>query len=348
MTMKLVFVVNDVRTETAVYTTTALSMTATNMGHEVWTTSVDAFVYDATGEVCAYARRCSRRGYRDPAEYLADLSGSSDPERISVDDADIVMLRYDPADEALRRPWGQMAGIVFAQLASRNTIVLNDPRSLANALSKTYFQLFPEEVRPRTLISRDAPEIKAFVESAHGRAVLKPLQGSGGTNVFLVDAHERANINQMIDAIKRDGYVVAQEYLPAAAEGDVRLLVMNGRPLERDGKIALFRRVTAGGDMRSNTRIGAGSAPAEVTEDMLRLVDLVRPQLVKDGMFFVGLDIVGDKLMEINVFTPGGIVGASRFQDVDFCPVVIEALERKVDYRRYYRGNIDNVEFATL
>ena len=137
----------------------------------------------------------------------------------------------------------------------------------------------------------------------------------------------------MIDAVIRDGYCIAQEYLPAAAEGDVRLFVMNGRPLEKDGKVAAFRRVNKTGDARSNMHSGGKSEPVEVTDEMRQIVDIVGPKLVRDGMFLVGLDIVGDKLMEINVFSPGGLGSASEFTGVDFADLVIEDLERKVEER---------------
>src|SRR5262249_11253626 len=143
-------------------------------------------------------------------------------------------------------------------------------------------------------------EIKQFIEDQRDKVVIKPLQGSGGKNVFLVGTDERANLNQMIDAVIRDGYCVVQEYLPAAAEGDVRLFVMNGRPLKHGGKYAAFRRVNTSGDARSNMHSGGKSEPAEVTPQMLRLVEIVRPKLVSDGMWLVGLDIVDDKLIEIN------------------------------------------------
>src|SRR5690606_31609580 len=134
--------------------------------------------------------------------------------------------------------------------------------------------------------------------------VLKPLQGSGGASVFLVRPDDIPNINQMIDAVSRDGYVIAQEYLPAATEGDMRLFMMNGRPLRVKGKYAAFRRIRSGGDMRSNGHAGGKLAEAEVTDTALRMAEIVRPKLVQDGMFLVGLDVVGDKLMEINVFSP--------------------------------------------
>ena len=93
---------------------------------------------------------------------------------------------------------------------------------------------------------------------------------------------------------------------------------MNGRPLERNGKFAVFRRINKTGDARNNMHSGGESEPVEVTDKMLRLVEIVRPKLVSDGMFLVGLDIVADKLIEINVFSPGGLGSSSEFAGVDF------------------------------
>ena len=100
--------------------------------------------------------------------------------------------------------------------------------------------------------------------------------------------------------------------------------------------------------MRSNIHAGGKLARADITEKHLRIAEIVRPKLVQDGMFLVGLDIVGDKLMEINVFSPGGLGSARNFEKVNFSRTVIHALERKVDYMTFYRRNFDNVEVATL
>jgi glutathione synthase len=181
-----------------------------------------------------------------------------------------------------------------------------------------------------------------------GTIVLKPLQGSGGASVFLVRPDDIPNLNQMIDAVSRDGFVIAQEYLPAAAKGDIRLFMMNGQPLRAKGKYAAFRRVRTGGDMRSNIHAGGKLAAAEISDDALRLAEIVRPKLVQDGMFLIGLDIVGDKLMEINVFSPGGLGSAQKFTKINFCRYVIQAIERKVDYMEYYGRNFGNVEMSTL
>jgi glutathione synthase len=349
--MKIAFVVNDVQTEHPSYTTTRLAMAALNMGHKSYTFGVGDFVYASDGSIHAWARAANgKKTYKSLERFLQVLqSPDNEPEHIILDDIDVLFLRNDPSTDATDRPWASSAGVLFGQLvARRGVMVLNDPEHLAHALNKTYFQHFPEEVRPKTCISRSVEEIKRFIGEQHDNVVIKPLQGSGGKNVFLIGEDERANLNQMIDAVMRDGYCVAQEYLPAAVNGDVRLFVMNGRPLAHNGKYAAFRRINKSGDARSNMHSGGESEPVEMTDKMLRMVEIVRPKLVSDGMFLVGLDIVEDKLIEINVFSPGGLGSSSQFANVDFAQIVIEDLVRKVEYRKYYQGQMSNVELATL
>jgi glutathione synthase len=244
------------------------------------------------------------------------------------------MMRTDPAVDAVDRPWAVASGVLFGQLAAaRGVLVVNDPYRLANALNKAYFQHFSEEVRPRTLISRDTDAITAFIDELGGHAVLKPLQGSGGSGVFVITHDEAPNLNQIMEAIGRDGYIVAQELLPEAEDGDVRLFVMDGVPLRCDGHVAAFRRVNEGPDIRSNMYAGGQAKPAEVTDAMLTVVDKVRPKLIADGMFLVGLDIVGEVLVEVNVFSPGGLGSCEGLYGCDFAGTVIDALERKIGGR---------------
>lgn len=269
--------------------------------------------------------------------YLQDLHRAK-RERITVDDLDVLLLRNDPSADQGNRAWAQSAGVIFGRVAMRRgVIVLNDPNGLAKATNKMYFQLYPEEVRPRTLITRDRDEIRAFWEAEDRTVVLKPLQGAGGQGIFLVRRHDGSNINQMIDAVSRDGYVIAQEYLPEADKGDTRFFLMNGSPLRYRGRYCAFRRVRSGEDMRSNVHAGGRLAEAEITEQHLRIAEIVRPKVVQDGMCLVGLDIVGDKLMELNVFSPGGLGSAQKLERVNFSQAVVEALERKVAYMQYYR-----------
>jgi len=348
--MRLGFVVNDIQTEEPGYTTTRLAMAALNRGHEVWVMGAGDFAYDPDENIHARARSLARKKYKSSDLFLKDLQSSkAKQERITVDDLDVLMLRNDPSADLMHRAWAQAAGITFGRVAMRHgVIVLNDPNGLSKAMNKMYFQLFPEEVRPKTIITRDREEIKAFSKEHKGNVVLKPLQGSGGQGVFLVRPDDLANIHQMIEALTRDGYIIVQEYLPKAEEGDTRLFLMNGQPLRHKGKYAAFRRVRSGADLRSNIHAGGKLRQAVIDDSALRIAEIVRPKLVEDGMFLVGLDIVGDKLMEINVFSPGGLGSAQKFEGVNFTHAVIEALERKVDYMGYYRRHFDNRELATL
>jgi glutathione synthase len=347
--MKIAFVVNKVETEDPLFTTTRLALAAIHAGHHVSVFGVGDFIYEPDGSIHAMARCPQSKMYASLENFLADLQKNGDcARRITIDDIDVLMLRNDPSMDAVERPWAQAAAILFGQLAaSRGVLVLNDPEHLATALNKTYFQHFPEEVRPRTCISRNPAEIKDFVAREGGKAVVKPLQGSGGKNVFVIAQHEQANVNQMIEAVMRDGYCVAQEFLPAAAAGDVRLFAMNGRPLVHDGQYAAFRRVAQNGDARSNMHSGGRSEPVEVTDTMLQLAEIVRPKLVRDGMFLVGLDIVEDKLIEINVFSPGGLGSCAEFTGIDFASVVIGDLERKMEGKHQPNGCASNAQRAT-
>jgi glutathione synthase len=347
--MRLAFVVNDIATEEPGYTTTRLGVAAVNRGYEVWVIGVGDLAYDPDEQVKARARRVQRSRYKTGRAYLRDLQGpGAVQDRITVDDLDVLMLRNDPSTEKGRRDWARTAAVDFGRVAMRHgVIVLNDPNGLAKAQNKMYFQTFPTDVRPETLITRDREEIKTFVKE-RGTAVLKPLQGSGGEGVFLIRSDDVSNLNQIIDAVTRDGYVIAQEYLRRAEDGDTRLFLMNGEPLRHRGRYAAFRRIRSGGDMRSNVHAGGTLGKANLDEDALRLAEMVRPKLVQDGMFLVGLDIVGDKLMEINVFSPGGLGSAQKQEGVNFTDPVLNALENKVAYMSYYQRRFDNREMATL
>jgi len=326
-------------------------MAARNLGHEVWLMGAGDLAYDPDEAIRARARAAPKTRYKSSEVFLSDLQGDKNSirERITVDHLDVLMIRNDPSADVERRAWAQSVGVIFGRVAMRHgVIVVNDPDGLSKALNKMYFQGFPEEVRPKTLITRDREEIRNFAREMGGKIVLKPLHGSGGQGVFLVDTSNMFNFNQIVEAISSHGYIIGQEYLPAAVEGDTRMFLMNGLPLRHKGKYAAFRRVRAGEDMRSNIHAGGKLSRAEINDTMLRMAEVVRPKLVLDGMFLVGIDIVGDKLMEINVFSPGGLGSAQKFEKVNFAHAVIHALERKVQYAKFYDRNFANNEMATL
>ena len=266
---------------------------------------------------------------------------------ITSKDLDVLIIRNDPSLDKTDRPWAQSAGVVFGRLAMKDgVIVLNHPDSLYHALNKMYFQHFPEIVRPKTIITRNPADIQRFYEENDNKVVIKPLQGSGGKDVFLIKETD-TNLEQIVLALARDGYVIAQEYLPQAKDGDVRLMMMNGKPLHIDGKYAAFRRVNNSHDFRSNMSAGGHPETAEITDEILEIAGHIEEKLVNDGLFYVGLDIVGNKLMEINIFSPGGLMSAGYRHGLDFFVPVVEAIERKVQMRKK-DSSLSNQVLATL
>ncbi len=335
--MRLGLVVNDIEGEYPGYTTTHLAMEAVRRGHEVWYIPLADLELRDDDRLYAKVRIPPPGDYRFGKVFLAALTGPK--ATIGWRDLgalDILWLRNDPSQDVERRPWARMAGIDFGRLAVRNgLLVLSDPEGLARGINKLYLQYFPERVRPKTVVTRDPQEALRFIQSQGGYAILKPLSGSGGRSVFLVRPVDGPNVHQMMEAVARDGYMIVQEFLPNAHEGDTRLFMLNGRPLVVDGHYAAVRRKRREGDedIRSNLTAGGVSVKAEVTEEMLEIAELVGPQLVADGIYFAGLDIIGGKLTEINVQSPGALVGADRLEGVSFTAAIIDDLERKLAWR---------------
>ena len=347
--MLIAFFINDLEREHPGYTTTVLAHQAAMRGHQVCYVTPCDFALRPDDTLWLHARRMPKRKYKDREEFFATLtSPKTKTEQVDIADVDVLMLRNDPSIDA-ETPWAMEAGILFGREAvKRGAIVLNDPDSLGRAINKLYFQSFPAEARAETLISKHSDDIKAFAKEHQGNIILKPLQGSGGSGVFKLDAKSKANLNQIIEAIGRDGYIIAQAYVPAAKKGDIRFFLMNGVPLQIGGKYAALRRVASPDDIRSNIHAGGKAEAVEIGETELRVAELIRPKLVGDGMFLVGIDIVGDKILEVNVFSPGNLNSCSRLAGVDFSVPILEAIERKVSIAEEHAYNFDNRHLAVL
>ena len=346
--MLIAFFVNDMEREFAGYTTTVLAHQATIRGHRVCYVTPSDFALNPDDTLAVHGRFLPKKSYKDRADFFATM-GKAKVERVDMAEVDVLMLRNDPSLDAQTMPWAAEAGILFGrEAAKRGVIVLNDPDSLGRAINKLYFQSFPVEARAETLISRHSADIKAFAKQHGGSIILKPLQGSGGSGVFKLDKQNSSNLNQMIEAIGRDGYIIAQAYVPAAKKGDIRFFLMNGRPLEIDGKYAALRRVASKDDIRSNIHAGGTAEAVEIGATELKVAELIRPKLVADGMFLVGIDIVGDKILEVNVFSPGNLGSCSTLAGVDFAVPIIDAIERKVAIKAQYAHAFDNRQLAVL
>ena len=164
--MRIGFIVNDVKTEEGKFTTSRLGQAAVNRGHEVWVMGVGDLAYDPDGMIRARATSVPKPSTEIPkATRRTCRAKTAVRRRITVDELDALMLRNVPSDDYFERPWAATVAAEFARTAMRNgVIVLSDPNGLAKASSKMYFQLFPEEVRPKTLITRDRDEIKHFAK----------------------------------------------------------------------------------------------------------------------------------------------------------------------------------------
>jgi glutathione synthase len=348
--MRIAFFVNDVATEFPGYTTTVLAHQAAMRGHDVMSITPSDFIMERDDTLRAHVRRMPQKKWASREAFFEALKTSkTTPEAVDLADVDVLWLRSDPSLDATTEPWRAEAGILFGREATnRGILVLNDPDSLGRAINKLYFQGFPVEARAETIITRDERDIKAFAKAHKNNIILKPLQGSGGSGVFKLDNESAGNLNQMIEAIGRDGYIICQSYIPAAKKGDIRFFLMNGRPLEVNGKFAALRRVAAKDDIRSNIHAGGKAEAVEIGEVELRVAEIIRPKLIADGMFLVGIDIVGDKILEVNVFSPGNLKSCSTLAGVDFSEPIIQSIERKVEIASDYGRVFDNTHLAML
>lgn len=228
----------------------------------------------------------------------------------------VVWLRTDPPfDEAyLEATW------ILERVDRSRSLVLNDPVGVRAANEKLYALHFPE-LCPTTLVTRDVRLLRDFVET-HGEVVLKPLAGHAGQGILFAQKGMRG-LNALLEVAVAQGRTEAQVYLPEADEGDKRILLLDGEPL------GAVLRLHAPGEERNNLHLGGKALPSELDDDDRRIVEVVAPKLRQDGLYFVGLDVIGGKLTEVNVTSPTGIQEIEALSGVEACRKVIEWVERR-------------------
>jgi glutathione synthase len=276
-------------------TTFAFMKGAQRLGHTNFHAEI-ADLYLAGAEVRVRARPIH---VGSQAPYLEFTSGYDD---LSVTELDAALIRKDPPfDQAY------LYATLLLEHARGKTLIVNDPRALRDANEKLYALQFPELV-PRTLVTAHQERILRFVAEVGGRAVIKPLDGAGGFGVLALTAGDH-NARAIVDMLTAEGRKLAmvQEYLPAVREGDKRILLLDGEPL------GAILRVPRADDLRSNIHVGGTVVPAELTREELSMVRAMGPRLRADGLFFVGLDVIGGRLTEVNVTSPTGIQQLASF-----------------------------------
>ncbi len=349
--MKICFVISDIKTESC-GTTVVILKKAHERGHKVYVMSVGDFIFHHDE---AISLRCKKIPASVKGETVEEFWTQVQDDKLKAkpvpsSEMDVVFLRNNPTEETSDRHWAEHSGIAFARMIQNSgMLVLNDAFAMSHAfIDKLYFEELPSAIKPDSLITRNKEDILKFWEKVGKKMVLKPLEGSGGQDVYLIDK-DKKNLNQIVDTISAKGYIIAQEFLPEVSKGDVRVILMNGKILEENGEKAIIRRVNSdSSEFRSNLALGAKAKKAKLTPEIERIVSLTAPKLIRDGLFFVGLDIVKDKLIEINVLSPGGLDYCEKIKLPAFTDTVVAAIERKVEYKKYYKNSLTNKELATM
>ncbi|KUF12596.1 glutathione synthase [Pseudoponticoccus marisrubri] len=240
-------------------------------------------------------------------------------ERVAVDlaEMDVVWLRQDPPFD--------MHYITTTHLLDRlagQTLVVNDPFWVRNFPEKLLVLNFPE-LTPPTTIARDLATIRAFKER-HGDVILKPLYGNGGAGVFRLDANDRnlGSLHELFTGFSREPLIV-QKYLPAVSKGDKRVILVDGAP------VGAINRVPAAGEVRSNMHVGGRPEQIALSERDREICEAIGPTLREKGQVFVGIDVIGDWLTEINVTSPTGLQELERFDGVNVAEKIWQAIEAK-------------------
>ena len=296
--------------------TFVLALEAQNRGHRLWhylprdltfrrDPGAEAGLVQARARPLELRREKGRHFTFGPAELL-DLSTM-----------DVVLLRQDPPFD--------MAYITTTHVLEHihpRTLVVNDPASVRNAPEKLFVTQF-EGLMPPTMISSDPAAIRAFREE-HGDIIVKPLYGNGGAGVFHLRPEDE-NLGSLLEMFTERGRepVIAQLYLPEVRQGDKRIILVEGEP------VGAINRVPAAGEARSNMHVGGRPVRSELTGREREICSAIGPKLRAAGLTFVGIDVIGGWLTEINVTSPTGLQEVNRFDDVVLEALIWDAIEAR-------------------
>ncbi|MCL2778182.1 MAG: glutathione synthase [Polyangiaceae bacterium] len=251
-------------------------------------------------------------------------------ENVRLADVDAVLVRKDPPFDAL-----YLYATHLLELARGKTVIINDPRGLRDSNEKLYALHFAQWM-PRTLVSSSEEQLLDFLKNEiGGHGVVKPLDLAGGSGVMMLAPGDK-NTKSILGLLTGDGQrlVMLQEFLPGVVQGDKRVLLLDGQIL------GAINRVPRSDDLRSNIHVGGSVEPCEVTDRERAMVADMAPRLVRDGLVFVGLDVIAGKLTEVNVTSPTGIQQLSAHRNRDVAEDVVVWLERAATKLVGLRGSM--------
>jgi glutathione synthase len=306
----------------------ALMLSAQARGHELWHYEVRHLVL-REGVLKEGASREERLFARARPVTVQRVRGAhwtfGDEKIVDLGRMDVVLMRQDPPFD--------MAYITATHLLEHihrhdgsGTLVVNNPVSVRNAPEKLLVTHFPD-LMPPTMVTWDVDAIKGF-RATHKDIVVKPLFGNGGAGVFLI-RHDDPNLNSLLEmhfARSREPLMI-QRYEPSVRQGDKRIILIDGEPA------GAINRVPAPGEARSNMHVGGRPEKSALTARDLEICRRIGPTLKQQGMIFVGIDVIGDFLTEINVTSPTGIQEIGRFDGTDLAAQIWDAIEGKIGRR---------------
>ena len=290
----------------------ALALEAQKRGHGLYHYLPEQLSW-RNGRVVAKARPFEVRRQK------GDHFTIGEPQTIDLATLDVVLMRQDPPFD--------LAYITATHLLDRvhpETLVVNDPTSVRNAPEKLFVTQFAQVMTP-TLISYDIDEIKSF-RAEHGDLVIKPLYGNGGAGVIILrkDDPNLASLLETFRALRREPLMI-QRYIPEIRQGDKRIILV-------DGKVAgAVNRVPGPNEPRANLHVGATAEKSTLTRREQEICEMIGPTLEEQGLIFVGIDVIGDWLTEINVTSPTGIQEIDRFDDTNLAAKIWDAIETRVN-----------------
>jgi glutathione synthase len=311
--MKFAFIVDPLESLQAPKDSSiAMMRAAAKRGHEVWTIQRPALTW-RDGVVSAAALRVV------PTNDNAAWFVAQERQHMALKDYDAVLMRQDPPFdvEYVAATW------LLERAEAAGARIWNKPRAIRDHSEKVAITEFPD-FAPTTLIARDASALQAFVDEFQD-IVLKPLDGMGGSRVFRI-RHDDPNRNVIIETLTELGTrtVMAQRYLPAIAQGDKRILLIAGQAVPY-----CLARVPQGGDSRGNLAAGAKGVARPLLGRDREIADALGPILWARGLLIVGLDVIGDRLTEINVTSPTCFVEITKQTRFDVAAMLVDALERE-------------------
>lgn len=287
-----------------------IALEAQERGHELFVYTPDKISFQS-GKIAARGNRITLRNE------LGNHVDLAKEEEIDLSEWDVVWLRQDPPFDM-----GYITTTHLLDMIHPSTLVVNDPFWVRNYPEKLLVLQFPE-LTPPTTIARDLETLKAFKEE-HSDIILKPLYGNGGAGVFRLRADDKnlTSLHELFAGINREP-LIAQKFLPDVSNGDKRVILVDGEP------VGAINRVPQKGETRSNMHVGGRPEKVGLTERDLEICAAIGPTLREKGQIFVGIDVIGDYLTEINVTSPTGIQELERFDGTNTAKLLWEAIEKK-------------------